>query len=287
MACDLLTERKERDQKLRQKHTNALTDVDHQRAAHLQNFDKRVTDMTKRMEDTMRKIIDAQYAAHITQEELQHTSRQAATNARALQQERLTQTQQRDEDDDEQTDYDPTLPGATQRSAAVPLVVPHDLFQTRLQAQVAHYDALAPGARYAEHADYTGFKEAVHHASYVEGAAPPLAHRSTWFAGGRGGGGEDDDDEVAIAGENISTKCPITLVDFVEPVTSGKCPHSFERSAILEMIACSNTFAGGSNRRGAVDGVRTVACPVCDAVCFPFSPFYLPFGDVLLTFWYR
>ena len=51
-----------------------------------------------------------------------------------------------------------------------------------------------------------------------------------------------------------------------DPVTSKKCPHSFEKEAIEEMIGHSSTQVGGSGRQGIIDGTRALRCPVCSVV---------------------
>ena len=73
------------------------------------------------------------------------------------------------------------------------------------------------------------------------------------------------DDELAVASERISIKCPITLLPMKDPVTSTKCPHSFEREAILSMINASDVRVGGSEGRGAVIQ-KAMQCPVCTVV---------------------
>lgn len=83
-----------------------------------------------------------------------------------------------------------------------------------------------------------------------------------------------DSDDVAIAREKTSLKCPITLLPFRDPVTSKKCPHSFEREAILSMIISSGARVGG-RRRG--EGERAVKCPVCEQVRI-WTFFFLFFG---------
>ncbi|RAL16350.1 uncharacterized protein BO97DRAFT_361136 [Aspergillus homomorphus CBS 101889] len=95
---------------------------------------------------------------------------------------------------------------------------------------------------------------------------------------------EEDDDEdvsdedVAISRERISLKCPLTLLPFQDPVTSTKCPHSFEREAITAMIAQSRTTApdprqssasGSAGRRAR--RVHCVQCPVCEVVLTEFD----------------
>lgn len=140
---------------------------------------------------------------------------------------------------------------------------------------------------YAQHNDYVGFKKLVHDAQYPGHEAPPMPHASTWFSSvspdssnattRRGAAAvgsrhadddddDDDDDDVAVASERISIKCPITLLQMKDPVTSQKCPHSFEKTAILEMIDHSDVFVGRSGLRGARDGQKAMKCPVCEMV---------------------
>ncbi|OAX77221.1 hypothetical protein ACJ72_08483 [Emergomyces africanus] len=95
----------------------------------------------------------------------------------------------------------------------------------------------------------------VHESKYPGDEIPPLPHSSTWFANTeqstttsedtatRSGGAvaniertEDDSDDLAIHSERASLRCPITLLPFTDPVKSRKCPHSFEREAIVAMI---------------------------------------------------
>jgi hypothetical protein len=76
---------------------------------------------------------------------------------------------------------------------------------------------------------------------------------------------DDDDDDVAINSERISLKCPITLLRFKDPVTSTKCPHSFERQAIEDMIRNGTAPARGG-RRNQHHINRSVQCPVCSVL---------------------
>lgn len=122
----------------------------------------------------------------------------------------------------------------------------------------------------------------VHNAKFPGDDAPPLPHSSKWFshledpsapgnASTAGSPGQRtrtraprepspaDSDDIAIERERISLKCPLTLLPFREPITSTKCPHSFEREAIYDMIARSDFhYKPPSGRR-----VRAVKCPVC------------------------
>ena len=153
--------------------------------------------------------------------------------------------------------------------------------------------------RYSTNNAYATFKRLVHDAktSYME-EAPPLANPTTWFASDQStstGASQsqtattatfrsntsnpsfiqkavdnDSESDIEVAGEKISLKCPLTLLPMQEPLTSTKCPHSFEGEAILDMISRSNTFVNGgtdstqtqTQRRGA-RGVKGIKCPVC------------------------
>ena len=147
-------------------------------------------------------------------------------------------------------------------------------------SHVATVRLLTYRPRYASHNDYIGFRKVIHDARHPEDDAPPMAHSSTWFAGSEdepdtnvntaektAAADPDDDEDVAIASEKKSLKCPITLLTMEDPLSSVKCPHSFERSAILEMLELSEMRIGGSGRRGARDGQKAMKCPECDVVC--------------------
>ena len=103
-----------------------------------------------------------------------------------------------------------------------------------------------------------------------------MPHAATWFASesldsshpatraaAAAGDAIEDDDDLAVASERVSIKCPLTLQPMKEPVTSQKCPHSFDKAAILEMINNSETTVEGTGRRG----VKAMKCPVCEVVC--------------------
>jgi hypothetical protein len=116
--------------------------------------------------------------------------------------------------------------------------------------------------RYSSHNDYIHFKRMVHDARYGDDG-PPLPAPKFWFSE-RGSPApgltstqhrNDSDDDIAIERETISTRCPITLQNFKDPVTSTKCPHSFEGEAILQMIKQSGARIGSR-------GDRAVQCPV-------------------------
>lgn len=145
---------------------------------------------------------------------------------------------------------------------------------------VSACNSLLTITRYAGDNNYIGFYKMVHDSKFPSDDVPPLPHSSTWFkhledpnesttgtstrSRNQGRAPPDDDDEIAIQRERVSLKCPLTLMSFVDPVTSTKCPHSFEREAITNMINSSRTTIAppGGARRGQ-SRVRFVKCPVC------------------------
>ncbi|KAH0559925.1 hypothetical protein GP486_003556 [Trichoglossum hirsutum] len=149
---------------------------------------------------------------------------------------------------------------------------PLEMLKGRLSQHKAQYESQSLHARYANHNNYIGFKRVVHDSRHPDNA-PPLPNSTTWFPSDgrnsrsavgrarRGVPAENADDDIEIEGEHISLKCPLTLLPFEDPVTSKKCPHSFERSAILPMIQNSEARVGGV-RRG--EGERAVKCPICE-----------------------
>lgn len=74
---------------------------------------------------------------------------------------------------------------------------------------------------------------------------------------------DDDDDDLEVASERISLKCPVTLLPMRQPVSSRKCPHSFEQAAILELLAVSRERAPGDGRGKMQNAMK---CPVCEVV---------------------
>ena len=157
-----------------------------------------------------------------------------------------------------------------------------------VQTTSLRYRKKTKSSRYATHNNYIGFKRIIHDALNPGEDAPPVLHPDTWFPASPRSqaqpsspagdstrrtrqnrraaprvAADDSDDDIAIAREKTSLKCPITLLAFRDPVTSKKCPHSFEKEAIVSMITQSGARVGGS-RRG--DGEKAVKCPVCEQV---------------------
>ena len=280
---DHLYEREESLRKRKARRAHQGLEEDNEGVEELEQLRQKVDRMTQRMEESVRKIIDGQTFVNNLEESIQYLQRNAVN---LTQQQSLTQETQRSqprqqrrgegsgsEDEDEQS------PGPTPLGGEdMEITGPSIMLQNRLQASKDKYQVLSHRTRYAQHNSYIGFRRVVHDAQNPGEDAPPLPHASTWFTESgspapgitsrdqRAGAGaeEDSDDDIAIARERISTKCPLTLQEFKDPVTSEKCPHTFEKSAILDMIRQSTNRLGVGPRAGE----KAVHCPVpgCDEV---------------------
>jgi hypothetical protein len=238
---------------------------------------------TTKLEESMRAVIDSgigaqrieealewlrstapaqladEYRTQMTQRETQRQTQSQAASQRA---------QRQNEHDDEVMDGRPT-PGPTPLDGSrVALTGASELFANRMQRERDAYTSLSYTARYARNNDYREFRRMVHDAKFGD-EGPALGHEDTWFndSGSPAPGitdrtrrGDfDDDDDIVVDKTTISTRCPITYQQFKEPYTSTKCPHTFEKNAVLDMIR------QGPHR---VDGQRGIECPVngCDQV---------------------
>lgn len=270
--------------------------------AELEALRAKVDAMTQRMEKSVRQIIDGrvyvedlegnlnylkQNAMQLTQQQSQMQQTQQMQRSHAQRQrQRRRDSADDDEDDEDEEAYSPSPTPLDDPN--IEITGPSILLSTRLAASKTKYQALPHSTRYAQNNTYIGFRRMVHDAQHPGDDAPPLPNATSWFTssgspapgitsreqltgpaggrkgeGGAGGGEEDSDDDIAIAREKLSTKCPLTLQEFRDPVTSAKCPHSFEREAILEMVRASVVRVG---QQGGRAGERGVQCPVtgCD-----------------------
>ena len=250
----------------------------------LEQLRDKVEKMTQRMDESMRKLIDGQHsvqfirdsAASTAEDAQRHAGTQASTQNVRSQRRRRTEVnsdgeEEEDEDEDYQ-DFQPTDPGAGTQGQQAPI----DAFRSKLEDEKTRYQAASRTARYAENNNYRNFRRVVHDALHPE-EDEALPHEREWFPedGPAPAPGvttrraaaaeeEDSDDDIAIARATISTKCPLTLMEFKQPLTSKLCPHSFESTAIVDMIDRSAVRKGGQpGARGAtVGGEKAVQCPV-------------------------
>jgi hypothetical protein len=250
--------------------------------AELEGMRVKVENMTKRMEEGMRKMIDGKHAiehmkgsvASVADAARADASTQASTlNTRSQGRRRRGGNGEDDEDadeDEEYQDFTPTDPaGGTQ---PVPSV--SGAWMRKIDDEKMRYQNFTMAQRYAKENDYINFKGMVHTSRFPDGDLQQ-PHASTWFTengavpqpGVTGGAaGDEDDDDIQIQRSKTSTKCPLTLQEFKDPLTSSKCQHSFESSAIMEMLNNSNDRIGGQRGPRGGPGEKAVRCPVasCD-----------------------
>lgn len=259
----------------------------------MQALQERVEGATAQLEESMRALIDSgigaqriddtldwlrQHAPRQLEEEFQTQMTQRATQRQSQINSQRRRTQDADGDEDmseaEEMDDGPT-PGPTPLDGTrITLTGVSELFADRQQRQKDTYTSLSLTARYARNNEYRDFKRIVHDAKYGD-TGPTLGHEGTWFTESGSPapgitntqrGAFDDDDDIIVDKATISTRCPITFQQFKEPYTSTKCPHTFEKNAILDMIRHSPNTVGTGGPRGG--GMKAVSCPVtgCDQV---------------------
>jgi hypothetical protein len=233
-----------------------------------------VDEATIKLEKSMRAVVDSGVAAQRIEEALQWLRDNAPAR---LDDEYQTQMTQREEQ--RQTQIEAASQAASQENGPTPGPTPLDgsrialtgaseLFATRMQREKDAYTSLSHTTRYARNNDYRDFKRTLHDAKFGDDG-PVLGHEDTWFteSGSPAPGITDmaqqgefgDDDDIVVDKAKISTRCPITFQQFKEPYSSTKCPHTFEKNAILDMVR---------QGRHRVDGQRAVECPNtgCDKV---------------------
>jgi hypothetical protein len=223
----------------------------------LQNTKEIVGEMTKKMEVAMRKGIDGKVVVEDMEDGIVYLRQNALRLTQAESQTQLTQRRQHGrrrgarrqaageeeeaEEDEDMEDEEYDSPGPTPLNMqGIEITGPSKLWKNRLREKKDKWEMASHTARYAENNSYIGFKQVVNDAQHPGGDVP-LPHASTWFTE-RGepaigvtmvGGEGDEDDDLIMERGIISTKCPLTLQEFKDPVSSKKCPHSFEYVASI------------------------------------------------------
>ncbi|KAJ5292907.1 uncharacterized protein N7443_008860 [Penicillium atrosanguineum] len=256
----------------------------------LAEMERKVDDVTGRMEEKMRLIIDSEARLQGLKDAMETLDREAAEAQRATLGVRQTRGQRRrqreaasDEEDgegEEDGDYEGTPERETREANAQN--PPSHRLGNALDEGTEKWNNQSLTARYAGNNNYIGFYRIVHDAKFPGDEVPPLPNASTWFSHLEDPNATADpagspssrrtrkrrepspagSDDIAIERERISLKCPLTLQPFRDPVTSTKCPHSFEREAIQDMISRSSFHIPPPSGRGG-RRIRAVKCPVC------------------------
>ncbi|KAJ6161190.1 Chromosomal organization and DNA repair protein Mms21 [Penicillium chermesinum] len=238
----------------------------------LTGMEQKVESLRGIMEERMRKVIDTESRLQALEDAVEQMSRE---EAQAQTQPRQTRSARRrprhsgggtdDEDDEQDGDYETTPEReARELNAQNP---PSRRFVAGLGREIEKWDSLSMT------------QKVVHESKFPADHVPPLPRSSTWFEGREDPNASAqrtrstrnrepspaESDDIAIERERESLVCPLTQRMFEDPVTSGKCPHSFEREAIMSMISRSPTTVApgpGQGRRR----LRSIKCPECDTV---------------------
>ncbi|KAJ5773184.1 Zinc finger RING/FYVE/PHD-type [Penicillium paradoxum] len=286
--CDARA-RYEKSKEVRRRQGDETVDDDegNEEYQRLAEAEARVDAVSARMEEKTRLIVDSELKLQGLTEamtQIEGEALEAVNAALGVRQTRQQRAVQRadagddaDGEDPEDGDYeDPAEREARERNAQNP---PSRKLDDRLMEGVQKWNALSLTEKYASNNSYIGFYRMVHDSKFPGDDVPPLPHSSTWFnhmedINARSGTSvrtrnrnrdpsPADSDDIAIERERVSLKCPLTLTPYVDPVTSTKCPHSFERTAIMDMITRSKTTIAPPASRRNQRRIHMVKCPVC------------------------
>lgn len=263
-----------------------------------EDFQRKLQELTRVLDNGVRAVVDDQTWVAGLPEIIKEIARKAQASTSASER----QNQNLDEDNEEgPTNAYPTSPATDE--------VPSALIKSARDDLATEWASKTLTERYSQHNTYVGFYRGVHDAKNPNPGedGPPLPHHSLWFANEekqlnpsyvapgtqtqrtrrqRGPSNEaaaEDSDpassDVEIAREKISIKCPITFLPFTEPLTSTKCPHSFDRPAIMDMLSRTQTTLAPSAaqtteleaihqpraraKRAKELLVPAIPCPVC------------------------
>ncbi|KAL7924818.1 zinc-finger of the MIZ type in Nse subunit domain-containing protein [Trichoderma austrokoningii] len=215
-------------------------------------FEKDAERLTRESERALRETIDRKAELEDEASVLEELSTTATTNSiaqtrsAAATQSRRRRANRVGSDDEEQEEGGAAPVDQMDEDAQEPVISAVDAFRDLRAKKRAEYAGLSVHQRYGLNNDYIGFKKLWHEAAAGEDG-PPLPDASRWFdsngepdmtipGGDAQNGSLDDDEEVAVSRENISINCPLTLRPMNEPYRSRKCPHVFEKAAILDYL---------------------------------------------------
>jgi E3 SUMO-protein ligase NSE2 len=238
----------------------------------IEEFQRRADQLTRNMDLAMRRIIDNRVWA----EDLPNTVSSVNVNAIAASNRAAARPQPQNEEDEDGNDT--SLTAAIDRTET-----PASLLETALDKQTTNWTSKSLTERYAEDDAYASFHKTLWDAKHPEENAPPMPSLELMLGREENEGdasmSEAQDADLAIASERVSLKCPLTLQYFRDPVTASTCGHSFDNSAILNMLKTSehalpltpaqlqelSTLRNQERvRRENQMKVKKVRCPVCN-----------------------
>lgn len=262
---DRAAEERTRRQNRLQKRANDGEEAEtEEEKATYDEFQQKVEELNQKLDESVRRVVDDQAWHERIPESLQHViakSKDAHTRREAAE----AEGQSENEEAEEEPRPRPSAFHESERATAL-LHAAESTADTVWASQTLT-------ERYSENPVYADFYKIRFDAQHLGENAPPIPPANTWFASQEGRGTQrranvsqrdiqdampggfvpeddredahldDEDTELQISSENRSCKCPLTLQYFKQPVTSRKCPHSFEKSAILGLIRTSTDRA--------------------------------------------
>ena len=203
------------------------------------DYQKKIANLTQKMDEGIREVIDHQTFSQQVPESVNHIITTSKDRQRL-------QRAEAEQDDDDDADRDQINSRANSRTVTESASI---LFKAVKSTAESQWTTQTLTQRYASNETYEIFYKLKFDAQNPGETQAPVPHRDLWFAAEEGRTSQrntqqddqndqemDDDSEIEIGQEKVSCKCPLTLQYFVEPVTSTKCRHSFEKKAILELL---------------------------------------------------
>ncbi|KAJ4400414.1 hypothetical protein N0V85_005760 [Neurospora sp. IMI 360204] len=127
---------------------------------------------------------------------------------------------------------------AVEAEDETPLTGVREALHKARESKARQYRATSVYDRYASNNEYIAFKKMWHDAQHPEDQVP-LPDATTWFDNqGRPirDGAPAGDEDLIIEREVQDLTCKLTLRPFKEPYANQKCPHVFEKTAIVEYL---------------------------------------------------
>jgi mRNA (guanine-N7-)-methyltransferase len=284
-----------------QQQEEAVAEMDR---AH-QEFQTKVASLTQKMDTSIRSVIDDQIwlddlpgmiSEAVNKAEdasLTQTRTQSQPTQRRRRREGRSSSQSgggegEGEGEGEEVEGEEDDPEARPRTDAPhPADAPHILLAAALQNHGRTWSSKTLTEKYARNNDYRGFYRVLYDARHPDESAPPMPDEGLWFAAEEGrdvvpaGSDGEEEEDIEIEKETVRLRCPITFLPYVDPVTSTKCHHSFEKAAILDMLRGSREYVpftteqlielqnvgrnrGERERREQAMRVPQVKCPECN-----------------------
>jgi E3 SUMO-protein ligase NSE2 len=193
----------------------------------LQELEADVTELTSKLEAAAREVIDLQAGL---QDEL---AALGAVKDRIGQIPRVPRPRRHV---DAEGGDDEELPDAADEE---PIVNTRELLAQEREARKTMYAQLGVYEKYCRNNDYISFKKMLQDARDPD---VPVPDPSGWFDEdgrpvlGRSVSGAGEKEELEVVGVKQSFRCPLTLAPLVQPLTSRKCGHTFEKEAILDFV---------------------------------------------------